>query len=99
MSQEIPIWSTHQLILHALQPANKCKVHTDLGECGDRFADDYRIDSETGQCMTDGWVFLGGMYHIADELRAEALCLRLWGGGITEFYRDETDDVYYTEWE
>lgn len=99
MSQEVPEWSTHQLIFHALQPTNRCEVRTDLTQCGDTTAESYKVDSETGQCMTDGWVFLGGMYYIADELRAEALCRRLWSLGIAEAYHDETDDVYYTEWE
>ena len=99
MSQEAPEWSTHQLIVYALQPANRCEAHADLEECGDRLAEYYRVDSETGQCMTDGWVFMGGMYYIADELRAGALCHRIWGIGLEEVYSDETDDVYYTEWE
>lgn len=72
MSQEAPEWSTHQLIVYALQPANRCEVHTDLVECGDRFADDYRIDSETCQCMTDGWVFLGGMYYICRRAQSRS---------------------------
>ncbi|WP_237202012.1 hypothetical protein [Rothia nasimurium] len=99
MRQEVFVWNSHLLILNALQPANRCEVHADLRECGDRLAEDYRVDSETGQCMVEGWVFLGGMYYIADELRAEALCRRLWGAGLEEVYSKETDDVYYTEWE
>lgn len=98
MNQEVKGHGTYQPVYQALQPANRCQVHTDLRHCGDPSAENYRIDSGTGQCMTKGWVFLGGLYYIADELRAEALCHSLWGSEIAQVYSDETDHIYYTEW-
>ncbi len=86
-------------VLYALQPSNTCKVHTDLTLCGDRFAEDYRIDTQTGQCMNAGWIFLDSYYYIASQDRAEVLCHQLWGMGLEEKYDDSCDDVYYTEWE
>lgn len=98
MNQEVHVWSINPLIFHALQPANRCEIHADLTQCGDTTADNYRVDSETGRCMSEGWAFFGGVYYIADEFRAEALCRRLWHAGIAEAYHDEADDIYYTEW-
>ncbi|WP_237243184.1 hypothetical protein [Rothia nasisuis] len=66
-------------------------------QCGE-FESEHRVDSETGECMVEGWVFLGGLYYISNEQRAEELCRRLWGAGIEEVYSDETEDVYYSEW-
>lgn len=92
-------WAKNPLILQALQPSNRCSVHTDLSQCGDPLAEDYRLDSETGECMKEGWVFFGGDYHIAQEERAERICQTLWGAGLDQVYDDESDDLYYTEWD
>lgn len=86
------------LHLRYLQPSSVCGVHPSLEDCGDTGAEDYRIDSETGACIKEGWVFLGGMFYLADEERAQGLCQRLWGLSLEDAYDDASDDVYYTEW-
>lgn len=94
-----------------LQPSNRCEVHGDeLQYCGlDPYeanfnGAEWRIDSETGHCMSTGWMYEMGEAYIADETRAEALCQRLWGQSIEEAYKDSEENhdgegFFYTEWE
>lgn len=73
-------------------------IHSNPGACGDTTAENYRVDSETGECMKEGWIFFGGLYYIADEERAQRLSNTLWGLSLEEAYSDDSDDMYYTEW-
>lgn len=94
-----------------LQPSNHCEVHEDEMEyCGfDPYeatfnGAEWRIDSETGECMNAGWMYEMGKAYISDEARAEALCQRLWGQSIEEAYEDSEENhdrevFFYTEWD
>lgn len=100
----------YSLLLIYLQPSNRCEVHEDemeycnLDNFGDNFSGmEWRIDSETGECMNAGWMYEMGEAYIADEARAEALCQRLWGQSIEEAYEDSEENhdgeaFFYTEW-
>lgn len=76
-----------------------CPIHTYPEQCADEFPEDFRRDSQTGQCMKEGWVFEEGMYYIADRDRTEALCQKIFGASVEEVYEEYTEDVYYTEWD
>lgn len=89
-----------------MQPSNKCDIHDDLNDCGDVHNDSdatHRIDSETGECMDEGWLYDMGEAYIATQDRAEALCQRLWGQTISEAFDDSEENCdgqafFYTEW-
>lgn len=101
-----------------LQPANHCQVHGEQVEkCNPAYwekedlsdkealeEDEFRVDSETGECMSAGWYYADISGYIGNEERAEALCQRLWGQSITEAYEEceeefeDNDCFYYTEW-
>lgn len=64
---------------------------------------EWRIDSETGECMNAGWMFEMGEAYVADEDRAESLCQSLWNQNIEEAYEDSEENgngeaFFYTEW-
>ena len=95
-----------------LQPSHRCPIHQEeVSLCAldpyhslDQWQGyEWRIDSETGECMNAGWMFEMGEAYIADEDRAEALCQRLWNQNIEEAYEDSEENgngeaFFYTEW-
>ncbi|MFW0120252.1 hypothetical protein ACN08Y_10100 [Rothia sp. P5764] len=82
-------------------PDNKCTEHEDLTQCGTE-GELWRTDSETGECMGEGWCFEDGEAYIWEESRAEDLSQRWWGQTISEAYAEcEAEDItsiYYTQW-
>lgn len=95
-----------------LQPSHHCPIHEEeVSLCAldpydpwDKwYGNEWRIDSETGECMNTGLMFEMGEAYIADENRAEALCQRLWNQNIEEAYEDSEENgngeaFFYTEW-
>lgn len=74
-----------------------CTIHDTPQQCTDEKADNFRIDSQTGQCIWDGWVINEDIY-IGDEERAEKITQELWGQTIEEAYDDDSDTCYWTQW-
>ncbi len=80
------------------QPRISCSVHENTNDCMNQELDNFRIDSQTGECITKGWYFDFGAFYIGDEERAESLCHEVYGVSIEEIFEEDDELVYYTEW-
>ena len=80
------------------QPRQSCSVHQNTNDCMNQDLDNFRIDSQTGECITKGWYFDFGAFYVGEEERAQALCLAVYGASIEEIYEEDDELVYYTEW-
>lgn len=74
-----------------------CELHDNPTQCADDDSFEHRIDSQTGECMNEGWV-INYDFYIADQDRAEALTQRLWGQSIEEAYEEDEATCYWTQW-
>lgn len=74
-----------------------CQLHDSPEQCADFDADDFRIDSQTGECMDEGWL-ISHDFYIADEQRAEQLTQALWGQTVAEAYAEDDATCYWTQW-
>ena len=81
------------------QPRQSCSVHQNTNDCMNQDLDNFRIDSQTGECITKGWYFDFGAFYGGGEERSQALCLEVYGASIEEIYDEDDGLVYYTEWD
>lgn len=91
-----PLFPVHT---YPTEPRESCSVHQDTRDCMNQELDNFRIDSQTGECITEGWCFDFGSFYIGDETRAQALCHEVYGVSIEEIYEEDDELVYYTEWD
>lgn len=90
--------STPQLAIPFDTYLEHCHLtETDEG-CELMGTDEFRIDSQTNECMTSGWI-IDNDFYIADEDRAETLTQKLWGQTIEEAYAEDDDSCFWTQWD
>lgn len=90
-----PLFSVHS---YPEEPRKSCSVHADTSYCMNQDLDNFRIDSQTGECITKGWYFDFGAFYIGEKSRAEALCHEVYGASIEEIFEEDDELVYYSEW-
>ncbi len=58
-----------------------------------------RADTNSGLPMDNGWVFGGGIAYFESEIEAESYCQEHYGCSIDALHSDNSDEVYWTDWQ
>lgn len=84
-------WTLEKLLAEWKKQENGCSFGAFIDE-------NFRIDTEDGSLISEGWVFGEGDAYFRNEAAAEAYCQKKYGCAIADLYTDEGSEVYWTEW-
>lgn len=93
-------WNSVRELMTEFSETNRYRLIHGEGEYSfGEFIDEYfRIDTEDGALISEGWVFGEGDAYFRHEASAEEYCQKRYGCSVSELYEDEGSEVYWTEW-